>query len=191
MRRRFETEQWLPLPLEQVFAFFSNPANLPPLMPRWQRARIDAVAFQPPPPRPAGLPPFDGVAAGDGTELTITARPFPFAPFRGSWLARIEQFRWNEGFCDVQLKGPFRFWRHCHSVREAPNPKGNPSHNETATTAPILGTTVRDEVEYELPFVATIALIDRFAVRPQLQATFAYRQKMAAELLGLSHSQLA
>lgn len=179
MRRFFETEQWLPLPLERVFAFFANPVNLPPLMPGWQHARIEAASFQPPPPRPGGLPAIEGAAAGDGTELTITARPFPFSPLRGSWLARIEQFRWNEGFCDVQLKGPFRFWRHCHSVRAAEKPV----QTGMVSSSEVEGTIVRDVVEYELPIIGNSAFIDRLAVRPQLGAMFAFRQRRAAQLL--------
>ncbi len=117
--RRFETEQWLPFPRDLVFAFFANPANLPPLMPQWQQARIDEATFRPPPPKPPDSREFPTVAAGDGTTLTITARGLPGIPLRGSWHARIEDFRWNEGFCDVQLSGPFAYWKHCHSVRDA------------------------------------------------------------------------
>ena len=168
---RFETEQWLPYPVEQVFAFFANPANLPPLMPSWQKARIDAVAFRPPPALPNGADPVAGIFAGNGTELMITARPLPFSPFRAAWLARIEDFRGIEGFCDVQLKGPFRYWRHCHSVRESVDPaRGN-------------GTIVRDQVEYELPVLSAAAWVDHILVRPQLRTLFRYRQKRAETLI--------
>ena len=37
----FQAEQWVPYPIEQVFAFFSDPANLPRILPPGQRARID------------------------------------------------------------------------------------------------------------------------------------------------------
>ncbi len=40
MRHTFQTEQWLPFPVELVFAFFAYPENLPRLMPAWQKARI-------------------------------------------------------------------------------------------------------------------------------------------------------
>lgn len=171
MRQRFTTQQWLPLPVPVVFAFFANPANLPPLMPTWQKARIDAVALRPAPPPPEGTP--TGIAAGDGTEITITARALPWLPLRGSWLARIEGFRWNQGFCDVQVRGPFRFWRHCHSVQEAPE-----AGEDSAK-----GTLIRDEVEYELPLLGSVASVDRFVARPALRRVFECRQKQARNLL--------
>lgn len=168
MRQHFATEQWLPFPRELVFAFFANPANLPPLMPAWQRARIDEVTLLPPP-QPAVISAPPGVFAGDGTTLLITARAAPGLPLRLPWLALIEDFCWHTRFCDVQLQGPFAYWRHCHSVRsERRNQKQ--------------GTIVRDEVEYELPLRAV-----SWAAAPlghaAMKAMFAYRQRRAAELI--------
>lgn len=170
MRHVFETEQWLPFPRELVFAFFANPQNLPPLMPHWQKARIDEVTWQPPPPRPEGTPALPGVAAGDGTSLLITARAVPGLPLRGDWLARIEDFRWNEGFCDVQLEGPFAYWRHCHTVSEAVSAKG------------VSGTRVHDQVTFELP-AASLTDLGASAAKAALGATFAYRQRQAPQLV--------
>lgn len=179
MRRHFETEQWLPHPREIVFAFFANPENLPRLMPQWQKARIEEATFAPPPPRPAGAPRWTGIAAGDDTRVTISARPFPLSPVRMPWEAQIEDFRWNEGFCDVQLRGPFRYWRHCHSVSDVNSPE---------TGLP--GTLLRDGVEYELPLNSGSDLVDRLFVKPQMEKMFAYRQKRTAELLGMVAARL-
>jgi ligand-binding SRPBCC domain-containing protein len=107
MRFHFQTEQRLPYPLELVFGFFADPANLPRLMPPWQHARIDRATYVPPPPPAQPFPGSDRITAGTGTQLTITIRPIPLSPIRVSWDARIENFRWLEGFCDVQLSGPF------------------------------------------------------------------------------------
>ena len=171
MRQIFESEQWVPFPRPLVFAFFANPKNLPPLMPGWQKARIDEATFCPPPPRPTNTPHYPGVAAGNGTKLTITARGLPLIPVRAPWFALIEDFHWNEGFCDVQLSGPFAYWRHCHSVRDAPSPQdGSP------------GTVVRDHVTYELP-LQTISWIGLPLVRVAFAALFRYRQARATELL--------
>ncbi len=170
MRHVFESEQFLPVPREVAFAFFANPQNLPPLMPHWQQARIDEATWQPPPPRPEGTPPLPGVAAGNGTLLLITARGIPGLALRGNWWAKIEDFRWNEGFCDVQLKGPFAYWRHCHSVRDAVSAEG------------VQGTMVHDHVTYELP-LAPLSDVGAFAARAALEATFQYRQTQAASLV--------
>ena len=178
MRHVFQTEQFLPIPRAVVFAFFANPQNLPPLMPHWQKARIEEATWRPPPPRPAGTPTLPGVAAGDGTLLLITARAVPGLPLRGDWLAKIEDFRWNEGFCDVQLKGPFAYWRHCHTVRDAVSPE---------TGLP--GTIVRDHVTFELPLDA-VASLGLPVVKLMFTALFRYRQKHAAKLLTAFAAQL-
>src|ERR1700704_5799181 len=106
MRAHFHAEKWLPQPVELVFAFFANPENLPRLMPKWQAARIEEASFRPPPPHP-GTPRYPGIAAGDGTRLTLSFRPFPYSPVRISWEAAIGHFIWNQQFCDTQLRGPF------------------------------------------------------------------------------------
>lgn len=166
MPHHFQTEQWLPYPPELVFAFFSNPENLPRLMPRWQDARIEEAHFLPPPPRPEGVRRFPGIVAGDGTRLILGIRPVPLSPIRIPWEARIEDFRWNEGFCDIQLRGPFKYWRHCHTVRPTIHPQTN-QH----------GTTVRDEVTYDSPIA--------FALKPGIDYVFRHRQKRTEQLLAL------
>jgi ligand-binding SRPBCC domain-containing protein len=175
MRFSFKTEQWLPYPPELVFAFFANPENLPRLMPRWQQARIEEAVFAPPPPRPEGAPRYPGMAAGGGTRLTISVKPFPYAPFRVPWEARIEDFRWNEGFCDVQERGPFLYWRHCHRVAAA---------NSVATGD--AGTLLRDEVSYELPLGGLSGMANRLVVERMLGYTFRYRQTRTALLLAMA-----
>ena len=110
-----------------------------------------------------------GVVAGSGTKLLITARAAPGLPVRVPWTALIQDFRWNEGFCDLQVKGPFAYWRHCHSVR-------------TEARGGSLGTMVRDDVTYELP----LAVLSWMSAPPgyiAMQAIFAYRQKQAQRLL--------
>ena len=171
MMHVFKSEQWVPFPRDLVFAFFANPRNLPPLMPHWQRARIDAVHYRPPPPRPEGTAVYPGVTAGNGTRLTITARALPLLPLRGAWVALIEDFRWNEGFCDVQLRGPFAYWKHCHSVHDAPSADdGTP------------GTIIRDHVTFSLPLDA-LTRVGLPAVQVAFATLFGYRQAQTVKLL--------
>ena len=172
----FSTTQWLPYPPELVFAFFANPENLPRLMPRWQRARIEEAVFTAPPPRPESAPRYPGIAAGNGTRLTISLRAIPLVPFRIPWEAQIEDFRWNQGFCDIQLRGPFKAWRHCHTVTAALSP----------TNPAACGTTLHDEVHYELPLGPFNKLADATIARRILAYTFRYRQQRTTELLALA-----
>ena len=118
LRYKFSTEQWIAAPVEQVFAFFADPENLPRLMPRWQRAYIQQARLVSP--QQQAEPWTDtpqGVVAGEGSEMTIRFRPVPLSPIQLSWRARIAEFAWNDHFCDEQLSGPFAYWRHCHRVR--------------------------------------------------------------------------
>jgi ligand-binding SRPBCC domain-containing protein len=168
----FQIDQWLPYPVERVFAFFADPGNLPGLMPHWQAARIEHASFVAPPPPPADWASSSAIRAGSGTRLTITARPFPFAPVRLSWEALIEDFRWNHGFCDVQLHGPFRYWRHCHTVQAARSPLDESE-----------GTLLHDAVNYELPLGVLGAAAGKLVVQGQLAALFRLRHRRTAELL--------
>jgi ligand-binding SRPBCC domain-containing protein len=172
MRHHFHAEQWLPYPLEQVFAFFGNPDNLPPLMPAWQKARIDKADIQPPPPNGSAAA---AELAGAGTRMTLSFRPVPLSPIRATWDAEIDQFTWNDHFCDTQLRGPFAFWHHCHRVVREPrtNTQGTPTD----------GTLLRDELEYELPFGIFGELAHTLAVRRQIQSIFAFRHKRTEEML--------
>jgi len=172
MRHTYEAAQWLPYSVEQVFAFFANPENLPRLMPKWQSARIEEATFAPTPPRPASTlgVRFVGVAAGPGTRMTISFRPLPFSPIRVPWDAEITEFVWNDHFCDVQHRGPFAYWRHCHTLSA-----------ETRENVP--GTLVKDRVDYELPFGTLCELAHTLAVRGQIRSIFDYRHRRTAELL--------
>ncbi len=174
MRFHFETGQWLPYPPELVFAFFGNPENLPRLMPNWQKARLEEATFRPPPPRPEGSPRYPGIAAGDGTRLTLSFRPVPFSPVRLSWEAEIQDFRWNQGFADIQLRGPFHYWRQQHLIAPA-------QHPETLAQ----GTQLQDLIDYELPLPDALAATADKLVRLQIESIFRVRHKRTAELLSL------
>ncbi len=117
-----------------------------------------------------------GVVAGAGTRMTISFRAFPMSPIRVPWDAEITEFCWNDHFCDVQHRGPFRFWRHCHRVgAEARVVEGR----ETA------GTLLHDHVEFEPP-MGVLGQLGMPVVRMQLGSMFRYRHGRTAELLAKS-----
>jgi ligand-binding SRPBCC domain-containing protein len=174
MRHTFHSEQWLPYPVEVVFALFANPQNLPLLMPPWQKTLIETAAFVPPPPSPFSHPASGHRIVGAGTRLTLSFRPFPFSPIRIPWQAEIADFTWNDHFCDLQLRGPFAYWRHCHRVQRQTNP-------ESRANSP--GTLLSDDIEYELPLGKLGDLIQRLIIQRQLRTTFAYRQARTSQLL--------
>jgi len=171
MRHNFQTEQWVPYPRKRVFAFFADPANLPPLMPTWQRARVERGHYVAPPAPP--LPTMSSFAAGKGSLITISFRPSPFSPLRLEWDAYIAEFQWNDFFCDEQRRGPFRYFRHCHSIRDE-------------IREGIAGSVVRDALEYELPLGRLGELANKVAMKRQIRALFAYRHRMLPVLLSRS-----
>ncbi len=177
MPHTFHAEQWLPFPIDLVFAFFANPENLPRLMPAWQKARIEEASFAPPPSRPPGTPTLPGIVAGAGTRMTLSFRAVPLLPIRLPWDAEITEFAWNEHFCDVQHRGPFKQWRHCHRLR---------SESHTMQSGELLpGTRLIDELAYDLPLGPLGSLANILFVQFQLRSTFRYRQQRTAALLPL------
>src|SRR5579862_6052785 len=112
MPHHLEFEQWVPFPIEHVFAFFSNPENLPRIMPASSHTKLTTLNRMPTPSPPPGLTGHN--AAGVGSTIVTSFRVFPFLPARARWIARITEFEWNHYFADVQEKGPFKDWHHRH-----------------------------------------------------------------------------
>jgi ligand-binding SRPBCC domain-containing protein len=180
MAQRFETRQWLPFPVELVFAFFANPANLPHLMPPHLKARIEDARLKPPPPRPVAADPsrrFLSVAAGVDSEILLSFIPIRWVPKRLSWTARITEFAWNSHFCDEQVHGPFTEFHHRHGIQ--------PETREGQE-----GTLITDEIEFALPW-GVVGKMGGLLLRRQLAQSFAYRQKRLAEILPAAARQAA
>jgi ligand-binding SRPBCC domain-containing protein len=104
------------------------------------------------------------IAMGEGTIIDYRLRLLG-VPFR--WRTRIDRYDPPRAFVDTQLAGPYRLWRHLHEFREAPG-----------------GTSMRDRVEYELPFGAVGRLVRAAFVARQLEGIFAYRARVIAAHFG-------
>ena len=72
MPHHLEFEQWVPFPVERVFAFFANPENLPRIMPAASGTKILALKRVAPPSAPAGAAAVS--AAGVGSTI-VTSFP--------------------------------------------------------------------------------------------------------------------
>jgi ligand-binding SRPBCC domain-containing protein len=180
MTRLLETHEWVPFPVELVFAFFANPSNLPHLMPPKLETRIEDARVQPPPPRPLHSDlarRFRSVAAGVGSEILVSFYPIRWFPRRVSWTARITEFEWNSHFCDEQIRGPFAVFKHRHGI-------------EAEVRDGMEGTLVSDRVEFELPF-GLIGRLGGAMIRRQLEESFEYRQKRLPEILSAASQQAA
>ncbi len=172
MIHRVEFEQWLPVDVEKVFRFFTNPNNLPRIMPPATGTRLAALRLVPPVASIEGVRDSNlGSLAGVGSEIVTSFRPLPFLPFRAQWIALITEFEWNHHFADIQKKGPFKQFQHRHEF-------------SAKTQNNVEGTIVRDVIEYDPGFGLLGQLAQKFFLAPSLKQTFEYRQKTLEKLLG-------
>jgi len=141
----FASEQIVRAPLDDVFAFFSDGRNLARLTPPDMHLRT--------PPEP--------VPMRKGTTIDYTMRVRGFGL---KWRALIVDWRPGVRFVDVQLRGPYLWWRHTHEFERKDS-----------------GVVVRDRIDYALPF-APLSNIALPAVRRDIEKAFAYRRRAIEEL---------
>src|SRR4051794_2403034 len=98
--RTLDTELWLPLPIDRVFAFFADAGNLDALTPPWLHFRI----LTPPPP-----------VLRAGTLIDYRLRLHGLPVF---WRTEITEWQPPFRFVDRQLKGPYQLWVHLHTFEE-------------------------------------------------------------------------
>ena len=85
-------------------------------------------------------------------------------PFRRRWVAEHRDFEEGRYFSDVQVSGPFAYWKHTH-IFEPDGP-----------SACIL----EDRVEYAVPFGVLGRWIGGWYVRRKLAKLFEYRHNVTA-----------
>ena len=93
---RLTTELWVPSPIEEVFAFFSDAHNLEVLTPALLRFEVLTPA---------------PIAMHPGTLIDYKLR-LRGVPIR--WRTEITQWDPPNSFVDTQLKGPYNLWHHTH-----------------------------------------------------------------------------
>ena len=98
----FVAHQDVDRPRAEVFAFFSDPANLERLTPPWLGFHVLT---------PLPLPRGEGAVF----EYRLSVRGLPL-----TWRTLIET--WEEGhrFTDRQLQGPYALWHHTHIFEDLP-----------------------------------------------------------------------
>ena len=143
---RFVKESLIRAEPGRVFAFHELPDALRRLTPPWERARVLKAAH----------------ISEVGSEAVIETRLFGLLKSR--WVARHTLYDPPRAFEDVQLSGPFRRWRHRHTVLPHPD-----------------GAILRDEIEYEPPLGPLGRLAEPFLVRPRLEKVFAYRHEVTRD----------
>ena len=93
---QFSSEIWLARPIKEVFAFFSDAANLDSITPQWLSFRT--VTRQP-----------IEMHAGAVIDYKLRVRGFPIR-----WRSEITEWEPPYHFVDEQIRGPYRLWIHTH-----------------------------------------------------------------------------
>jgi len=144
-----ERKQEILRPRNDVFDFFSDPFNLERITPPFLRFR---VVNEPP------------VVISAGSRLEYRLALFGI---RFGWQTLIEEWKPEESFIDVQLRGPYRIWRHVHTFVDLSSDR----------------TLMLDRVDYALPGGSLAKPGRALFVAPVLKKIFDYRARMIERML--------
>lgn len=143
----FKTETTLNKPLREVFPFFSNAENLNAVTPLWLKFEI--------------LTPLP-IKMKIGTRVDYRIRLHGI-PIR--WRSEITEWDPPHKFTDVQIKGPYRFWKHEHFFAA-----------EGSRTKMI------DRVEYTVPGWILAPVVHSLLVKRDLEKICEYREEKFLEI---------
>jgi len=149
-----QREQFVAKPIDEVFRYFSDAGNLQEITPEY-------LDFEILTPRP--------IEMRAGTLLDYRLK-WHGVPLR--WRTEILEWLPPHRFVDLQLKGPYKLWRHTHTFR---------SENG--------GTVVGDIVEYELPLGPLGAMAHSLMVGRDVAAIFEFRRKQMARIFSADKSK--
>lgn len=127
----------------RVFAFHERDNALELLMPPWETARV-----------------LQRARIADVGSRAIIETNF-IGPLKTRWVAEHTRYEPPNFFEDVQIKGPFRSWKHRHIIAADPE-----------------GATLRDEIEYEPPLGALGRLFAPILIERRLRKLFDYRHEV-------------
>jgi NAD dependent epimerase/dehydratase family enzyme/ligand-binding SRPBCC domain-containing protein len=91
--------QFLPLPPEKVFSFFSSAENLEYLTPEWLNFKVEKKSTP-------------SIEEGTVIDYRLKLHGVPF-----SWQSKIESWKPNQVFVDRQIHGPYKKWVHTHTFQ--------------------------------------------------------------------------
>jgi uncharacterized protein (TIGR01777 family) len=139
-----------PASADVVFGWHERPGAFERLNPPWAPVRIVK--------KDAGI--------RDGARVSLRV---PFGPIGIPWDLEHRGYVQGREFSDVQIRGPFRSWKHRHIIE----PKGAEL------------SVLHDKIEYQLPFNAISRIGKRLLVEHELERVFRYRHSILANDLKL------
>ena len=143
MAASFTHETQIPAPVGDVFDYHRRATALQRLTPPWEAVEVVSK---------------EGGIENEGT----TVLKVRMGPLKTEWKAVHQGYAENRKFCDVQVKGPFKYWKHTHAFRSV-------SEDVTELT---------DAIEYELPMGVLGRLFAEGMVKKKLSRMFVYRHSI-------------
>src|SRR4029077_11657992 len=137
---KFVKQSFIRATPERVFAFHEQPDVLSLLIPPWESARVIQAAK----------------ISDLGSQAIVETKIF--GPITAKWVAQHTVYEPPRLFEDVQVRGPFRDWRHRHIIEP---------HDG--------GAMLRDEIDYAPPLGFLGRAVAPLLVQRRLEKLFAYR----------------
>ena len=152
MAERFTRLTRIEAPADEAYAWHMRPGAFQRLIPPWVRVEI------------LNLP----ARIENGARAAILVK-LPWFRFR--WELEHTDCVPGQEFSDIQIRGPFRFWKHRHAFEEDG-----------------LACFVEDRVEYEVPGGSLGRALTDLRIRTELERAFLYRHRVLARDLAVHHS---
>jgi len=133
----------LPVDSATLFSWFGREGAFLRLTPPWRK--IILISRDP------------GLEAGNRTHFTVKV-----GPFTSDWVSEHVDYELNEFFTDMQIKGPFSYWRHLHRFRALSDDSS----------------IMEDTVRYIPPGGPIIHFFFRRMIKRQIKSLFRYRARI-------------
>lgn len=146
--RVIEVTQFVSKPRSEVFAFFSDAKNLERITPSNLSFKILKQSTP-------------NIQEGTVFDYQLRIHGVPI-----KWQSQIIDWKPDQAFVDIQLKGPYAQWHHTHTFKDVNG-----------------GTQVKDRVRYQLRGGAIGDALIGWWVKKDVSRIFAYRQKVIEEVL--------
>lgn len=149
MKHHLKFEQIIPTSIDEVWSLFSDAKNLKNLTPKEMNMKV--------------ITDLKETKLFEGMRIAYYVSPLFKIPV--FWETEIIKVKEQHQFIDIQLKGPFKSWKHTHTFKK-------------------IGDKVKmiDEIEYELPLGFVGDLFHKPLVLKNLNALFTYRKGICEEL---------
>jgi ligand-binding SRPBCC domain-containing protein len=139
-------------PLAEVFNFFSRAENLEELTPPWLNFKILKAEPQP-------------VQQGTVIHYSLRLHGIPLR-----WTSEIVEWEPPHRFVDLQLRGPYKLWRHEHRFEARDG-----------------GTLISDTINLSLPFGFLGQIAYKVKVQSDVQEIFSFREGKIRSIFGSVH----